>query len=127
MEARLRRLERWNKALTVGLLLCLAPWLLGAAEGIAELLVVKTVATQALVLTGDATASPPEKRMTMVADDNATALLFLDHLGRNRIGMGILKHRTKGEVPFLLLTDRQGRQGMFTLGNNGQIALEDLR
>ena len=127
MEARLRRLERWNMVLVAGLLVALAPWLLGAAEKVAELLAGKTVVAETFVLTHDATASPPDNRIVMATDQKATMLFFLDHLGRNRIGMGILKHRTKGEVPFLMLSDRQARQYNFTVDNFGRVAFEDLR
>ncbi len=121
MEARLKRLERLNRILFVGLALALVPWVVGAATNVADLLEAKSGKFQAVGATSfDLTDDAGNKVGGLVGKKDASNLIIRDSNGKIRIFLGIMKGH-----PSLLFGDKQGqvvasyaeKDGMFETTN----------
>ena len=105
MEKRLKKLERLNKVLFVGLALALLPWLVAAAKEIPALIEGTNGKFKAVEATSfDLLDEAGNKAGGLVGKKDASSLTIKDSNGKTRIFVGILKGN-----PSLLFADKNGR------------------
>jgi hypothetical protein len=104
MEARLRRLERLNRILFVGLALALLPWVVAAAKTIPDLIEGKSGKFQAVgATTFDLLDDGGNKVGGLIGKKDGSSLTIKDSSGQIRIVLGFWKGH-----PSLLFADKNG-------------------
>jgi len=115
MEARLKKLERMNRILCLGLGLALLPWLVGAANKVPELIEgtkgkFGTIEAQKIVLVDDA----GKQVGTLAGQKNGASLTIQDGNGKSRLFVGM----SEGN-PSLLFASKAGKVVASYVEKNG--------
>ncbi len=104
MEARLKKLERFNRVLLAGLALALLPWVVAAAKDIPDLIEGKSGKFQAVGATSfDLTDDAGNKAGGLTGKKDASNLTIKDSNGQIRIILGFWKGH-----PSLVFADKNG-------------------
>ncbi len=104
MEARLKKLERFNRVLLAGLALALLPWVVAAAKDIPDLIEGKSGKFQAVGATFfDLTDDAGNKAGGLTGKKDASNLTIKDSNGQIRIILGFWKGH-----PSLVFADKNG-------------------
>jgi hypothetical protein len=110
MEGRLKKLERWNRVLFVGLVLAFAPWILGAGATVferlgAQTIKAKTIGTETLLAEKVLDVKTAELN-TIVADNvGSRSYLFVDKDGKHKGGIdsGVIMLSDSNNKPRLMI------------------------